>query len=161
MKDGRTHVAHTTEHAVDLEAGAVARGEPDGDTWGDLPLALRGGGRGLEDRELGPGPETGLLWCGSGKALDAGSRGLTAADATLYANSTPALDIDDGRIAWYYQHVPAESLDMDEAFERVLVDIDGRPVVLSVGKHGILWKLDRTDGRHVSRISQIDPCVIA
>ena len=74
------------------------------------------------------------------------SRGLTTADSTLYANSTLALDVETGRIVWYRQHVPGESLDMDEGFEQVLADIDGVPALLTTGKHGVLWKLDRRDG---------------
>jgi alcohol dehydrogenase (cytochrome c) len=57
-----------------------------------------------------------------------------------------ALDVDDGTIVWYRTHVPGESLDLDEGFEQVLADIDGRPSLLTIGKHGILWKLDRQDG---------------
>ncbi len=125
----------------------VARpGEPGGDTWGELPWELRGG----VDVWI-PGswdPEAGLVYFGTAQAKPwvAASRGLTTADSTLYANSTLALDVEDGRIAWFYQHVPGETLDLDEAFERVLADVDGRPVVLTVGKHGILWKLDRRTG---------------
>ncbi|HXV59463.1 MAG TPA: PQQ-binding-like beta-propeller repeat protein [Vicinamibacteria bacterium] len=125
----------------------VARpGEPGGDTWGDLPWELRGGA----DVWI-PGswdPELGLVYFGTAQAKPwlAASRGLTTADATLYANSTLALDVTDGRIVWYRQHVPGESLDFDEAFEQVLVDVDGRPLHLSIGKSGILWKLDRRGG---------------
>ena len=136
----------------------VARpGEPGGDTWGDLPLRLRGGSdvwmSGSWD------PELGLVYFGTAQAKPwvAASRGLTTADATAYANSTLALNVEDGRIVWYYTHVPGESLDMDEAYERVLVDLDGTPVVFSVGKHGILWKLDRRDGtflRHKETVFQ-------
>ena len=125
----------------------VARpGEPGGDTWGDFPLELRGGAdiwiTGSWD------PELGLVYFGTAQAKPwmAASRGLTTADSTLYANSTLALDVDDGRIVWYRQHVPGETLDMDEAFEQVLVDVDGVPLHLSIGKSGILWKLDRRDG---------------
>ena len=111
-------------------------------------------------------PELGLVYFGTAQAKPwvAASRGLTTADATAYANSTLALNVEDGRIVWYYTHVPGESLDMDEAFVRVLVDLDGTPVVFSVGKHGILWKLDRRDGtflRHketvFQNILQVDP----
>jgi alcohol dehydrogenase (cytochrome c) len=42
--------------------------------------------------------------------------------------------------------VPGESLDLDEVYERVLVDVGSRKVVFSAGKHGILWKLDRKTG---------------
>ena len=32
---------------------------------------------------------------------------------------------------------------MDETFERILIDRDGRRSVFSMGKLGILWELDR------------------
>ena len=67
-------------------------------------------------------------------------------DTGLYANSTVAIRPTDGTLDWYFQHVPAESLDLDEVYERVLVDVGGRKVVFSAGKHGILWKLDRETG---------------
>ena len=61
----------------------------------------------------------------------AASRGLTTADETLYANSTLALDIETGELVWHFTHVPGETLDMDEALERIVVDLDGEPVVFS------------------------------
>jgi alcohol dehydrogenase (cytochrome c) len=67
-------------------------------------------------------------------------------DDGLYTNSTVAVDIETGELEWYFQHVPGEALDLDEVFERVLVDRDGRRLVLSIGKHGILWKNDRVTG---------------
>ena len=71
---------------------------------------------------------------------------MTVNDPALYTSSTVALRPDDGTLAWYFQHVPGETLDLDEVFERVLVDVDGRQVVFSAGKHGILWKNDRATG---------------
>ncbi len=125
----------------------IARpGEPGGDTWGDLTWEMRAGA------DLWNGgswdPELGLVYFGTAQAKPwvAASRGLTTADSTLFANSTLALDVDTGEIVWYRTHVPAESLDMDEAFEQVLADIEGRPALLAIGKHGVLWKLDRRDG---------------
>jgi alcohol dehydrogenase (cytochrome c) len=75
------------------------------------------------------------------------SRGTTVFDAALYAASTVALNVDDGTLAWHYQHAPGESLDLDEVYERVLVDAGGQKMVFTIGKAGILWKLDRTNGR--------------
>ena len=125
----------------------VARpGEPGGDTWGDLPLEFRGGAdvwmTGSWD------PEMGLVFFGVAQAKPwmSVSRGMSADDAALYSNSTLAIDPSDGRIVWYRQHVPGESLDMDEAFEQVLVDIVGEPYLFTIGKSGILWKLDRRSG---------------
>ena len=42
--------------------------------------------------------------------------------------------------------MPGDPLDLDNVFERVLVDIGGRQVLLTVGKDGLLWKLDRRSG---------------
>ena len=116
------------------------------DTWGGLPTEFRGGG----DVWI-PGswdPEAGLVFFGVAQAKPwmAVSRGLTTDDAGLYANSTVALDVQTGRIVWHRQHIPGESLDMDEAFEQVLIDLDGETHVFSIGKTGILWKLDRETG---------------
>ncbi|MCK5439753.1 MAG: PQQ-binding-like beta-propeller repeat protein, partial [Gemmatimonadetes bacterium] len=125
----------------------IARpGEPGGDTWGDLPLALRGGG----DAWI-PGsydPDLDLVYWGVAQAKPhvAASRGLTVHDAALYTSSTLALNPRTGAIVWYRQHVPGETADLDEAFEQVLVDIGDRKTLFTIGKHGILWKLDRRDG---------------
>ena len=143
----------------------IARpGEPGGDSWGDLPLELRGGGEVWNGGSWDP--DLGLVYFGTAQAKPwvAASRGLTTADATLFANSTLALDVTDGEIVWYRTHVPGESLDMDEGFEQVLVDIEGRPSLLTIGKHGVLWKLDRRDGSFIAmketvfqNILSIDP----
>ena len=124
----------------------AAPGAPGGDTWGDLPLALRGGG----DSWI-PGsydPELDLLYwpVAQAKPWVPASRGLTVHDAALYTNSTLALNPADGSIRWYRQHVPGEALDLDEGFEQVLLESGGRKVLFTIGKHGILWKLDRETG---------------
>ena len=127
----------------------IARpGEPHGDTWGDLPLEERGGGDTWNGASWDP--ELGLVYFGTAQAKPHApvSRGLTTADSTLYTNSTLALDVNDGHIVWYRQHAPAEALDLDTGYEQVLVDVDGvLPVLLTAGKDGVLWKLDRRDGR--------------
>ena len=140
--------AHDAETGRELwRTYTVARpGEPGGDTWGDLPLELRGGADVWNGGSWDP--ELGLVFFGTAQAKPwvAASRGLTVDDATLYANSTLALDVEDGHIVWYRQHVPGESLDLDVGFEQVLIDLDGEPVLLTIGKDGILWKLDRRNG---------------
>jgi alcohol dehydrogenase (cytochrome c) len=126
----------------------VARpGEPGGDTWGDMPWGLRAGGDVWMGLSYDPG--LGLTYFGTAQAKpwNFASRRMTAQDSALYTSSTLALDIDTGEIRWHFQHIPAESFDMDEAYERVLIDVGGQPVVFSAGKTGILWKNDRRDGR--------------
>ena len=120
-------------------------GEPGGDSWGDVPNMLRAGGEtwitGSYD------PELNLTYWGVAQAKPwvQASRG-TGAAAALYSSATLALRPDDGTLAWYFQHVRGESLDLDEVYERVLVDVGDRKVAFTIGKAGILWKLDRKTG---------------
>ena len=143
--------------AVDIATGKLAwkfnviaqEGTPGGDTWGTLPNMFRAGGEtwiaGSYD------PELNLTYWGTAQAKPwvPASRGLTVRDKVLYTASTVALNPDTGKLAWYFQHAPAESLDLDEVFERVLVDIGDQKVVFSAGKAGILWKLDRRTGKYL------------
>ena len=91
-----------------------------------------------------------LHWHGPSEAGVPASRGLTAFDAVPTTSSTLALDPKTGKIVWSFQHVPAESLDLDVAYERVLLDIGGEKLLLTIGKDGILWKLNRQSGAFVS-----------
>jgi alcohol dehydrogenase (cytochrome c) len=67
----------------------------------------------------------------------------------LYSSSTIALNPDDGKLKWYFQHAPGEALDLDIVFERILVDANGQNLVFTIGKDGILWKLDRKTGKYL------------
>jgi alcohol dehydrogenase (cytochrome c) len=142
--------AHDPESGKELwRTSTIARpGEPGGDTWGDLALTFRAGG----DAWI-PGsydPKLNLIFWGTSQAKPwtRFARG-TDGDA-LYTNSTLAIDPVSGKIAWHYQHIPGETLDMDETFERILVDADGRASVFTMGKLGILWELDRQTGAFLS-----------
>jgi alcohol dehydrogenase (cytochrome c) len=123
--------------------------EPGGDTWGKQPMMFRGGGEtwitGSYD------PDLNLTYWGTAQAKPwvPASRGMTALDKALYTSSTLALNPDTGKLVWYFQHAPGEALDLDEVFERVLVDDNGRKLVFSTGKPGILWKLDRQTGQYI------------
>jgi len=124
-------------------------GEPGGDTWGKLEDNFRQGGEtwiaGSYD------PDLNLTYWGIAQAKPwmPASRGTSVFDKGLYSASTVALNVDDGKLAWHFQHVPGESFDLDEVFERVLVDNGPDKFVFTVGKSGILWKLDRRNGKFV------------
>ena len=129
----------------------VARpGERGGDSWGDLPLLFRAGG----DAWI-PGsfdPSTGLIYYGTSQAKPWTRDARRTDGDALYSNSTLALDPTTGEMAWYFQHIPGDSHDMDETFERILVDYDGKQSVFSMGKLGILWELDRTNGAYTNAV---------
>ncbi len=125
----------------------VARSdEPGGNTWANVPDYLRGGGDTWITGSYDPGLDLVYFGVAQAKPWVAISRGMTVEDPALYTNSTVALRPGDGDLAWHFQHVPGETLDLDEVYERVLVDVGGRRAVFSAGKHGILWKLDRETG---------------
>ncbi len=125
----------------------VARSdEPGGNTWADVPDFLRGGGDTWITGSYDPGLDLVYFGVAQAKPWVALSRGMTVNDPALYTNSTVALRPRGGDLAWHFQHVPGETLDLDEVYERVLVDVGGRKTVFSAGKHGILWKLDRETG---------------
>src|SRR5215472_6617044 len=126
----------------------IARpGEPGGDTWGDLPLHLRAGSDAWIPGSYDPG--TNLVYWGTAQAKP-WARAVRGTDgAALYTNTTLALDPDTGKMKWYYQHLPGETQDMDEVFENILIDIDGRRSLFKMGKLGILWQLDRMTGAFI------------
>jgi len=126
----------------------IARpGEPGGETWGDLPLRNRAG----SDAWI-PGSydaDANLVYWGTAQAKP-WARAVRGTDGdALYTNSTLALDPDTGSIKWHYQHLPGETQDMDEVFERILINVDGRKSVFTMGKLGVLWQLDRTTGAFI------------
>jgi len=126
----------------------VARdGTPGGDTWGKLPNLLRAGGDTWITGSYDPSLD--LLYWGVAQAKPWMRAIRGTGDSALYTSSTLALRPADGSLAWYFQHVPGESLDLDTVYERVLVDSGGQNLLFTIGKDGILWKLDRKSGKFV------------
>jgi alcohol dehydrogenase (cytochrome c) len=125
-------------------------GQPGGDTWGALPDLLRAGGDTWIAGTYDPALNQTYWGIAQPKPWLRASRGAKPGDKALYTSSTVALDPDTGKLAWYFQHAPGESFDMDEVFERIVVDLDGRKLLYTIGKPGILWKLDRDGGRYLA-----------
>jgi alcohol dehydrogenase (cytochrome c) len=125
------------------------QGEPGGDTWGPLPDLFRAGGESWITGSYDP--DLNLTYWGTAQAKPwmPISRGMSIKDDALFTSATVALDVDTGKLAWHFQHAPAESLDLDIVFERLLVDDNNQNLVFTVGKDGILWKLDRKSGKYL------------
>jgi alcohol dehydrogenase (cytochrome c) len=123
-------------------------GQPGGDTWNNLPNEQRAG---TETWIAGTyDPTLNLTYWGTAQAkpwrrdLRGSGKG-----ATLFANSTLALDVDTGKLKWYFSHSPGETFDLDEVFERILIDHGDQKTLMTIGKPGILWKLDRVTGKYL------------
>ena len=124
-------------------------GEPGGDTWGNMANGERSGAdawiAGTYD------PKLRLIYFGTGQAK-AGRHGI---GDKLFSNATIALDVDTGKLKWYHQSAPDEGLDLDEVYEKILVDNGSQKLLLSAGKPGILWKLDRTTGKFLDYVPMV------
>ena len=129
--------------------------EPGGDSWGELPDLYRAGGEtwitGSYD------PELGLTYWGTAQAKPwmPVSRGMETPDVGLYTNSTVALDAETGALEWHFAHAPGEALDLDVVFERVLVDSGDDRWMFTVGKDGVLWKIDRENGSYIDHAETV------
>jgi alcohol dehydrogenase (cytochrome c) len=150
----------------------AAPGEPGGDTWADMPVEQRAAGPwglpGSYDpkRKLiywgiaNPNPYTRLTRHGRHDAVS------FTAPANLYSNSTVALDINTGKLAWYYQELPGDDWDADHNQERILVRARVNPdpkhvkwiasalprnqerdLVVTVGEGGGMFVLDQESGK--------------
>ena len=105
----------------------AAPGEPGGDTWGKLPVDQRAAGPwglpGSYDpvRKVvywgvaNPTPYTRFKRYGSYEAVSPTS------PAELYSNSTLALNVETGKLVWYFQELPGDDWDADHNQERVLI----------------------------------------
>jgi len=122
-------------------------GDPNSGSWGDTPPHLRGGGDTWIPGSYDPNLDLFYIGTAQAKPWVAASRGMSTRNAALYTNSTLALRPSTGQVEWYFQHVPAETLDLDSVYERVLIDIDGQELLLTTAKDGLLWKLNRQTGQ--------------
>ncbi len=126
----------------------AVKGQPGGDTWNDIPDDFRAGGETWIAGSFDPA--TNLTYWGTAQAKPwmRASRG-TKNGAALYTSSTLALDVDTGQLKWHFSHAPGEALDLDEVFERVLIDNGDQKNLFTIGKVGVLWKLDRVTGKFI------------
>ncbi|HEY7236218.1 MAG TPA: acido-empty-quinoprotein group A [Gemmatimonadaceae bacterium] len=130
------------------------KGDPGLETWGSLDAARHGGAQvwmaGSYD------PETHLYIVGTGNptpAYTAMLRGPRATDTNLFTCSVVAIDVETGKMAWYFQTSPNDTHDWDSTQPTVLFDgvFQGKPRKLAVqaARNGYFYVLDRTNGEHL------------
>ena len=123
-------------------------GDPGSETWKDKNNAWKTGGGGIWQTGSYD-PATRLTIWGTGNPVPAYDPQARPGD-NLYTNSVVALNIDTGKLAWYFQYTPNDSWDYDEVGVHMLYDtmIDkvNRKVVSHFGRNGFFYSLDRTNG---------------
>jgi len=80
----------------------------------------------------------------------------------LYTNSVVALELETGKLRWYFQEVPHDVWDYDPISPVVLMDVrdaSGQvvPAVAQAGKTGWVYVLDRRTGRPIRRSEPFVP----
>ncbi|WP_263418355.1 acido-empty-quinoprotein group A [Terriglobus albidus] len=126
-------------------------GDPGLDTWKNLDAARHGGGgtwvAGAYD------PETNLYILGTGNPTPSWQTGLRGDGDNLYTCSLVGLDVDTGKMKWYYSTSPHDTHDYDSAQVPVLVDgtFKGhqRKLVMTASRNGYFFVLDRVTGEHL------------
>ncbi len=128
-------------------------------TWGGDSWKYGGGGSwqpGTVDYEnnqifIGTGnPNPDYDYCGD-TCRDPNTDAWRPGD-NLYTSSTIALDLDTGKLNWYFQEAPSDPYDYDAApGEYVMIEgDDGRKLVLHPGKNGFNHVHDRATGQPVN-----------
>lgn len=144
--------------AVDAENGKEcwrhwtipAPGEFGSESWpGDM--YLRGGATtwmpGTYDPELNT-----VYWGTSNAAPD--FDGSVRPGDDLYTACVLALDVDSGKLKWYFQFTPHDLFDYDSTETAVLVDAEyqGAPhkLLVEANRNGFVYVLDRTSGKFLN-----------
>jgi len=125
-------------------------GDPGLDTWPSLEAARHGGGQvwipGVYD------PETKLYIFGTGNPTP-GYTGVGRKGDNLFTCALIAVNVDTGKMAWYYQTSPHDTHDWDSSQTPVMFDttIDGKPrkLVSTASRNGYFFTVDRVTGQPV------------
>ncbi len=129
----------------------MQKGDPGLDTWASLDAARHGGAQtwipGSYD------PETNLYIFGTGNPTPAFTNGTRGPGDNLYTCSLIALNVDTGKMAWYFQTSPHDMHDYDSAQTPILVDApfggNMRKLALTATRNGYYFTIDRTTGEHL------------
>ena len=126
-------------------------GDPGLETWPSLDAARHGGGH-----TWMPGsydPETKLYIFGTGNPTPAYT-GVGRPGDNLFTCSLIAVNVDTGKMAWYYATSPHDTHDWDSVQTPILIDatVNGKPrkLVSMAARNGYFFTLDRVTGEHIA-----------
>ena len=123
-----------------------AAGEPGSDTWSGDSWKTGGGATWLTGSY---DPELRLLYWGTGNPAPDWN-GESRKGDNLYTCALVALDVDTGRLRWYFQFTPHDVHDWDANQIPVLLDrsVGGRSrtLVATANRNGFFYLLDRRTG---------------
>ena len=126
-------------------------GDPGLDTWPSLDAARHGGGQ-VWIPGLVRSRDRGYYIFGTGNPTP-GYTGAGRKGDNLFTCSLVAVNVDTGKMAWYFQTSAHDTHDWDSAQTPILIDatIDGKPrkLVSTAARNGYFYTLDRVTGEHL------------
>ena len=126
-------------------------GDPGSESWKDDHNAWKTGGGGIWQTGSFD-PATHLYIVGTGNPYPIYDPQFRPGD-NLYTNSVIALNVETGKLAWYFQYTPNDSWDFDEIGVHMLYDakVGGatRKVVGHYARNGFYYTIDRTNGQFI------------
>jgi alcohol dehydrogenase (cytochrome c) len=132
-----------------------AKGEPASESWGEF--IEWGGAATWLSGTFDPESNT-LYWTTGNPWPD--FAGVPRKGDNLYTCSLIALDLETGKMKWYFQFTPHDTHDWDAQSWPVLLDMpwNGKPrkVVLHANRNGFFYVLDRTTGEFLRGTPLVD-----
>jgi alcohol dehydrogenase (cytochrome c) len=141
--------------AYDAETGArlwhwdsiPQPGEPNSDSWPGDSWKHAGGATWMTGSY---DPELNLYYLGIGNPSPDFNGDVRKGD-NLYTDSMVAVDLDTGKLKWYFQYTPHDTMDWDGSETPVLVDapFGGKPrkLLVQANRNGFYYVLDRETGK--------------
>jgi len=123
-------------------------GEPGADTWTNPASMQHGGGAAWVTYALDR--ESGTLFVPVGNPGPDYNKSMRPG-ANVFTVSTVALDARSGKLKWWYQLRPNDDHDWDATVVS-LFDADGKKLLATAGKEGILHVVAREDGKPVFKL---------
>lgn len=124
-------------------------------TWGTDYFKFGGGGGGTIWDAIAYDPDEDLVYVGTGNAgpWPEEVRNTKGKDL-LYVCSILAVNVDTGRLKWYFQMVPGDEWDYDSVQQLMLAEVmvkgQKRKVIMQANKNGFYYVLDRVTGQFLS-----------
>ena len=141
----------TGEEQWRLYSTAQKPGDPGLESWANLEAAKHGGGTswipGAYD------PETHLYYFGTGNPTPSYMTGNRGEGDNLYTSCLLAVNVDTGKIVWYFSASPHDTHDWDATETPIIADLPFggriRKVIMQATRNGYFFVLDRVTGENL------------
>ena len=141
----------TGEEQWRLYSTAQKPGDPGLETWANLEAAKHGGGTSWIPGSYDP--ETKLYYFGTGNPTPSYMTGNRGEGDNLYTSCLLAVNVDTGKIVWYFSASPHDTHDWDATETPIIADLPFggriRKVIMQATRNGYFFVLDRVTGEHL------------